>query len=158
VTFEEFVAAYAAHLMRLSYALCGDRGRAEDAMQDALERVYLRWHRIADPVPYARQVVLNATRDGWRRWGRRERYQAEAAEIAVDDATAFVDDWDVLLRALRTLPHGQRAVLLLRYWEDLSEAETAAALGCSVGTVKSQTHRAMQRLRELLPTSNGALP
>jgi RNA polymerase sigma-70 factor (ECF subfamily) len=156
VTFEEFVAAHAPHLMRLSYALCGDRGRAEDAVQDACERVYLRWDKLDDPLPYARQVVLNATRDGWRRVLRRERVVELVPDSRASDGTSQTDDRDLLLRALRTLPHGQRAVLLLRYWEDLTEADTARVLGVSVGTVKSQTARAMSGLREAIPTTDGA--
>lgn len=151
VTFEEFVAAYGAHLMRLSFALCGDRARAEDCVQVALEKVYVRWKRLDDPAPYARQIVLNATRDTWRRYARRERALEHAPDRAVSDRTSVIDDRDALIRALQTLPHGQRSVLLLRFWEDPSEADTARALGCSVGTVKSQTHRGLQRLREALP-------
>jgi RNA polymerase sigma-70 factor (sigma-E family) len=151
MTFEEFVAAHGPRLLRLSYALCGDRQRAEDCVQEALEKVFVRWKRLDDPAPYARQVVLNATRDTWRRFGRRERHVEGVPETSVADASGQVGDRDALLRALRTLPHGQRAVLLLRFWEDLTEADTARALGCSVGTVKSQTHRGLQRLREALP-------
>lgn len=151
MTFEEFVAGHGPHLLRLSFALCGDRQRAEDCVQEALEKVYVRWKRLDDPAPYARQVVLNATRDTWRRFGRRERHVDRVPDAPVADASGQVDDRDALLRALDTLPHGQRAVLLLRFWEDLSEADTARALDCSVGTVKSQTHRGLRRLREALP-------
>jgi RNA polymerase sigma-70 factor (sigma-E family) len=158
VTFEQFALAHASHLQRLSYALCGDHAQAEDATQEALERVYLRWGRLDDPLPYARKVVLNATRDTWRRFGRRERLGHEAVNDfrAVSDPSEITVERDALLRALRTLPYGQRAVLVLRFWEDLAETETAAALGISVGTVKSQTSRGLRRLREQLSDTTGA--
>ena len=147
--FEDFVTAHGDSLIRLSYALCGDRGRAEDATQEALTRVYLRWYRLADPLPYARRCVVNATRDHWRQASRSERrelaagHQAEAHELLEDS----VAERDRLVRALQRLPYGQRAVIVLRYWHQLSEQETAAVLGNSAGTVKSQTSRALARLR-----------
>lgn len=147
--FEQFAHAHAGHLLRLSLALCGDRGRAEDATQEALERVYVRWNQLDDPLPYARTVVLNATRDTWRRFARREHLGHEAAEDrrTREDGADSRADRDALLAALRTLPYGQRAVLVLRFWEDLSEVNTAMALGVSTGTVKSQTSRGLKALR-----------
>jgi RNA polymerase sigma-70 factor (sigma-E family) len=151
--FEEFAQAHGDSLIGLSYALCGDRGRAEDAVQEALTRLYLRWGRIDDPLPYARRCVINATNDEWRRlsrlWQRESDAAGQLAEVpaALDDLVA---DRDRLLQALRQLPYGQRAVMVLRYWYQLSEPETARVLGNSVGTVKSQASRAMARLRELL--------
>jgi RNA polymerase sigma-70 factor (sigma-E family) len=146
--FESFASAHAASLIRLSYLLCGDRGRAEDAAQEALERVYLRWTRLDDPLPYARTVVLNVTRDRWRRVGRHEMSGVRDRDVAAaSDGIRVVEDRDQLLRVLRTMPYGQRAVIVLRFWQDLSERDTATALGISVGTVKSQTSRALERLR-----------
>jgi RNA polymerase sigma-70 factor (sigma-E family) len=151
--FEEFVRVHGDALVRLSFALCGDQGRAEDAVQEALTSVYLRWSRLEDPLPYARRAVVNATRDSWRHRSRQEQREqvvaryAAAAPVAIDDMLA---DRDRLTRALLRLPYGQRAVLVLRFWHQLSEQETADALGNSVGTVKSQASRALARLREEL--------
>ena len=155
VTFEEFVRVQGDSLVQLSYVLCGDRGKAEDATQEALTRVYLRWKRIDAPLPYARQCVVNATNDEWRRFGRdrgrEERAAAEPVELE-EQFDVLLADRDRLLHALRSLPYGQRAVVVLRYWQQLSEPETAQVLGISVGTVKSQTSRALRRLRQLLST------
>ena len=151
--YEEFVRAHGDSLIRLSYVLCGDRGKAEDAAQEALTRVYLRWGRIEEPLSYARRSVINATNDQWRRSGRREQRERHAAQeppaapALLDDTVA---DRDRLVTALRRLPYGQRAVIVLRYWHQLSEPETARVLGNSVGTVKSQASRALERLRQEL--------
>jgi len=152
--FDEFVRTHGDSLIRLSFLLCGDRGKAEDAVQDALTRIYLRWARLDDPLPYARRAVVNATRDHWRqrsRWRQRELLAAAvdvpAPPAPLDEAVA---DRDRLIRALQQLPHGQRAVIVLRFWHQLSEQETAHALGNSAGTVKSQTSRALGRLRAYL--------
>jgi len=149
--FDEFVRVHGDSLIRLAYVLCGDRGRAEDATQEALTRLFLRWARIDDPLPYARRCVVNATNDQGRRSGRRERRELLAAQRQPPELPAFVDDQvvdrDRLVRALRRLPHGQRAVIVLRYWHQLPEPEIASILGNSVGTVKSQASRALARLR-----------
>ena len=151
--YEEFVRTHGDSLVRLSYVLCGDRGKAEDAAQEALTRVYLRWGRIEEPLSYARRSVINATNDQWRRSGRREQRERHAAQeppaapALLDDTVA---DRDRLVTALRRLPYGQRAVIVLRYWHQLSEPETARVLGNSVGTVKSQASRALERLRQEL--------
>jgi RNA polymerase sigma-70 factor (sigma-E family) len=151
--FEGFVRENADSLMRLSYTLCGDRGRAEDATQEALTRVYLRWGRLRQPLPYARRCLVNATRDQWRQRSRREERERvvgmQPAEVParLDDT---IVDRDHLVRALRRLPYSQRAAVVLRHWHQLSEQETAEALGNSVGTVKKQTHRGLARLREEL--------
>jgi len=159
--FEEFVHVHGDALVRLSFALCGDRGRAEDAAQEALTRVYLRWSRLDDPLPYARRSVVNATRDSWRHRSRQEQRERAAAgqppemPVRIDEMIA---DRDRLTKALAHLPYGQRAVIVLRFWHQLSERETADALGNSVGTVKSQASRALGRLRhelqsDLLPVN-----
>lgn len=153
VTFEEFVRVHGDSLVQLSYALCGDRGKAEDAAQEALTRVYLRWKSIEDPLPYARQCVVNATNDEWRRFSRNQKKADRAAAEPVEPEAQFdvlLADRDRLVQALRSLPYGQRSIVVLRYWQQLSEPETAKVLGISVGTVKSQTSRALHRLRELL--------
>jgi len=127
--------------------------KAEDATQEALTRVYLRWSRLADPLPYARRSVVNATRDSWRHRSRQQQreqlvagYAAELP-VAIDDLVA---DRDRVIRALLRLPYGQRAVVVLRFWHQLSEQETAELLGNSVGTVKSQASRALGKLRQEL--------
>ena len=151
--FEEFVQAHGDALVRLSFALCGDRGKAEDAAQEALTRVYLRWSRLEDPLPYARRAVVNATRDSWRRRSRQEQRERAVAGLPPDmpvRVDEMIADRDRLARALLRLPYGQRAVIVLRYWHQLSEQETADALGNSVGTVKSQASRALGRLRHEL--------
>jgi RNA polymerase sigma-70 factor (sigma-E family) len=149
--FDEFVRLHGDSLIRLAYALCGDRGRAEDASQDALTRLYLRWGRLDDPLPYARRCVVNAAKDHWRQSSRRERRELRAARWQPQDGAIALDDQvvdrDQLIRALRRLPPGQRAVIVLRYWQQLPEPEIAAILGNSVGTVKSQASRALGRLR-----------
>jgi RNA polymerase sigma-70 factor (sigma-E family) len=151
--FEEFVAANGDGLVRLAYAICGDRGRAEDAVQEALTRVYERWSRVTDPLAYARRTAINATRDDWRRSMRADRAHREVACRGLSDAEEPQERWvanSALMGALDGLPHGQRAVIVLRYGSQLSEAETAAALRVTTGTVKSQTARALARMREVL--------
>ena len=149
--FDEFVRVHGDALIGLAYVLCGDRGRAEDATQEALTRLYLRWARIDDPLPYARRCVVNASKDQGRGSRRRERREQLAALLQPSDVPVSVDeqvaDRDRLVRALRRLPHGQRAVVVLRYWHQLPEPEVARILGISVGTVKSQSSRALAKLR-----------
>lgn len=151
--FEQFVAASSDRLLRTAYLLCGDRGHAEDLVQTALLRTARRWRTARQqPEAYTRRVVVNLAKDRWRLLGRRPAETAiedglELAAIPVSDGLA---DRDELLRATRLLPAGQRAVLVLRYFDDLSVEETAATLGCSTGTVKSQTARALTRLRVAL--------
>ena len=149
--FDQFVRVHGDALIGLAYVLCGDRGQAEDATQEALTRLYLRWGRIDDPLPYARRCVVNATNDQGPRSGRRRRREQRAAQLQPPDASRLVDEQvaerDRLVRALRRLPHGQRAVIVLRYWHQLPEPEIARILGNSVGTVKSQASRALGKLR-----------
>jgi RNA polymerase sigma factor (sigma-70 family) len=132
----------------------GDRGRAEDAAQEALVRVYQRWSRLDDPLAYARRIVVNATRDDWRRTERATRAHDDAGRLArshrVDDVEATVVERDALMVALTALPHRQRAVIVLRYLSELTEAETAKVLEISVGTVKSQAFDALASLRTVL--------
>jgi RNA polymerase sigma-70 factor (sigma-E family) len=148
--FEAFVGASSDRLLRTAYLLTGDRGHAEDLVQTALLRTARRWTSARrDPAAYARRVVVNLAKDRWRDRARR----LDEAPLDVDVAVPEIDgvaDRDQLLRAARALPAGQRSVLVLRYFDDLSVAETAAALGCSEGTVKSQTARALEGLRRAL--------
>ena len=152
--FDEFAAEHSAGLIKLAFMVSGDRGRAEDAAQEALIRAYQRWPRLDNPLAYSRRVVVNATRDEWRRSQRALRADDAAGRLAlmegVDDLETAVLQRDALMAALAELPHRQRAVIALRYLADLSEAETAAVLEISVGTVKSQTFDALARLRQTL--------
>jgi RNA polymerase sigma-70 factor (sigma-E family) len=152
--FEEFVSLRSPVLLRTAYLLCGgDRGAAEDLLQDVLERVYPRWHRIREqPEAYVRAALANAAANRWRRRSRRvaEVPLARAEPRLVSGPEQAATDHDLVVRALGTLPARMRAVLVLRFFADLSEVDTAAALRCGVGTVKSQTSRGLARLRELL--------
>lgn len=153
--FDQFVQARAQQLTRYGYLLCLDAQLAEDLTQHALVALAKRWPRVRDdnPEAYARRVILHAVIDRGR---RRQVIQEVVTERLPDlaesvDATADLDDRLDLEELLRTLPPRQRAVLVLRFYEDLTEAQTAAALGCSVGTVKSQSHHALNKLRLQLP-------
>ena len=151
-SFEEFVAASSARLFTMARLLTGGhRAEAEDLLQGAYERAYRRWARItrqAEPERYVRQILVNASVDRWRQLRRRPEVPLViGADTGVADTAAAIADRDLLMRGLAVLPARQRAVLVLRYFEDLSEAQTAAMLGCSIGTVKSQAARALARLR-----------
>lgn len=157
--FDEFVAATSHRLIRTAFALTGDRGAAEDLVQDTLERLYVAWPRVDDPQAYTNRALVNHSHNRWRRRARHpEATLTDAHDRAVGDATSRTDDRDALVRALMTLPTRQRAVIVLRFLNDLSEADTADALSCSVGTVKSQTSRAIARLREVLATDDHPTP
>ncbi len=155
MSFENFVDGSSARLFTMAMLLTGrQRAEAEDLLQGVLERAYRRWSRICragDPEPYVRRMLANASVDRWRRLRRRPEVPLTAAGQVVTsaDLTSEIADRDLLLRALAELPAGQRAVLVLRYFSDLSEVQTAATLGCSVGSVKSQASRALARLREV---------
>ncbi|MBB2944204.1 RNA polymerase sigma-70 factor (sigma-E family) [Actinoplanes lutulentus] len=150
--FAEYFAARSAAMRSTAYLLCGDWHRAEDLVQTAFTKLYLRWNRVQrhDALdPYVRKVLIRAFIDEGRwGWWRRERPH----ETQPDVATAAVpsDDRVMLLAALARVPDRQRAVLVLRYWQDLSVEETAEALGCSAGTVKSQASRGLVTLRALV--------
>jgi len=153
VSFEDFVRARSGSLLRTALLLTGQsRAEAEDLLQIALERAYRHWPRICGsegPERYVRQILARASTDRWRRLARRPEQAMPAADYGpvAPDRTSEIADRDYLLRALASLPPRQRAVLVLRYFDDLSEAETARMLGCSLGTVKSQAARGLARLR-----------
>lgn len=153
-SFEEFVVGSSARLFTMARLLTGGhRAEAEDLLQGAFERAYRRWGRIsrrADPERYVRQILVNASVDRWRRLRRHPEAPlvVTGPDPGTADLAAAVADRDLLLRGLTALPPRQRAVLVLRYFEDFSEAQTATMLGCSVGTVKSQTARGLARLRD----------
>jgi len=149
--FDQFVRDSSPGLLRTAYLLTGDRGHAEDIVQAALLQVARRWRQIrGEPAPYARRAVVNLAKNHWRDRLRRPHESTATIEpcYAAPDADVLLQQ--VLLPAVMDLPVRQRAVLVLRYFQDLSVEQTASALGCSTGTVKSQTHHALGKLREAL--------
>jgi RNA polymerase sigma-70 factor (sigma-E family) len=146
--FAEFVAARSPALLRTARLLAGDWAAAEDLLQDALAICWRRWSRIdGNPEPYVHRVLVNTYLARRRRFWNRERPTGELPETPVDDVSERVVVHEQVEAALRALTPRQRAVVVLRYYEDLTEAETARVLGVSVGTVKSQTSKALARLR-----------
>lgn len=146
--FDAFVAARSPALLRTAYLLTGDRHAAEDLLQTALAKSWFAWRRIdGAPEPYVRRVIATTYATWWRRRWRAELPASELPDAGEPDRTGLVDTRDALWRAIGTLPRRQRAVLVLRYYEDLSEAEIAATLGISTGTVKSSASRALAALR-----------
>ena len=151
-SFEEYVAVRGAALLRFARALTGDDHRAEDLVQDALARAYLRWHRIVRsdrPDVYLRRAVINANASWWRRRASREQPVEHTADRAgPGDLGAEAVERDAMRRRVARLPHQQRAVLVLRYYEDLDDAAIAEILGCGVNTVRTHARRALHTLRE----------
>ncbi len=160
--FRDFVTARSGALLRTAYLLTGDWGTAEDLLQTALTKTYLAWKRLGGIEaiePYARRVMVNTSTSWWRRRWHGERPTEVLPEHPATDEIERQLDRDVLWRHLRALPARQRAVLVLRYYEDMSEAQTAALLDISTGTVKSQTSRALNTLRRRLGADEAfALP
>jgi RNA polymerase sigma-70 factor (sigma-E family) len=137
-------------LVRLAFGLTGDRWAAEDLAQAALARAYVAWRRVSraeDPDAYLRRILINASHRRFRR-NRVTEEPGDLPEVPVDSQADLVGERAALLTALRQLPPRQRAVVVLRYWEDLTDTQVAAALGCSPGTVRSQLSRALAKLRE----------
>lgn len=153
--FREFMRERASSLHRSAYLLCGDWHLADDLVQDTFVKAYQQWPRVRqadNPDAYVRRILLNEVRGRWR---RRERSLPvprfpEGREQSVPDAADDITQRAGLLQVLVTLPLRQRATVVLRYLEGMSERETAAVLGCSVGTVKSQSARALAALRTSL--------
>ncbi|HEY1281603.1 MAG TPA: SigE family RNA polymerase sigma factor [Acidimicrobiales bacterium] len=159
VDFDAYVRDHAQALCRGAFLLTGDRHLAEDLVQTALAKCAPRWGRIADqgdPTPYVRTVIVR-TAIAWRRrrW-RGEVPTSPLPEATANDPVGVVDGRERLRHALLAVPRRQRAALVLRFYDDLSEAETARVMGCSVGTVKSQTARGLARLRTVLDQEGGA--
>ncbi len=152
--FDAFVRARTPALLRTAYLLTGDQHRAEDLVQDALIRTHRAWKRLHDSNPdaYTRKVMYHLQISWWRRGRTAEVSMQEMPEPAVrrppDDSPLLKHDLKVALRQLTTK---QRAVIVLRFFEDQTESATAELLGVSVGTVKSQTARALARLRVIVP-------
>jgi RNA polymerase sigma-70 factor (sigma-E family) len=146
--FDAFVVARSPALLRTAYLLVGDEGLAEDLLQTALTKSWFAWKRITgEPEAYVRRVLVTTSASWWRRRWTREMPTADLPErrssVEADGLVEEQDLWDAIAR----LPRRQRAVVVLRYLEDRTEAETAQLLGCSVGTVKSQCAKALAKLR-----------
>jgi RNA polymerase sigma-70 factor (sigma-E family) len=158
--FREFASSRAAPLHRSAYLLCGDWHLAEDLVQDTLVKAYQQWGRVSradNPDAYVRRILLNEARQRWRRRDNDLRVVAFSVEPVTVDGTEVIAQRDGLLQALLTLPFHQRATVVLRYLEGLSGRETAQALRCSEGTVKSQAARALASLRSFLTRTESAL-
>lgn len=153
ITFSEYMAARWSALYRTAYLLAGSREEAEDLLQSALARTYARWGSIRDKRALDGYVRTAMLRQMSRQWPQRRREVPtdELPQLGVGGGLDVRADQLVLWEAIRALPPRMRATLVLRYVVDLSEAQTAAELGCSVGSVKSQTHHALRRLRAALP-------
>jgi RNA polymerase sigma-70 factor (sigma-E family) len=147
--FEDFVAGRGQALQRFSYALTGDWALAEDLLQTALAKAYPRWSRVQrdNPEAYVRKIMINTWSSWWRRKWRGEVPAAQLPESTAPDGFAAVDSRQALRDALAQLPPRQRAVVVLRYHQDLSESQVAELLGITVGTVKSQAAKALAALR-----------
>jgi RNA polymerase sigma-70 factor (sigma-E family) len=146
--FRDFVVARSPHLLRTAYLLAGDRSSAEDLVQNALLRTYLAWDKVVnadDPWAYSLRILYTTSSHMHRR--RRVKEQLGAAPEIASPEPAGVEERDELQHMLLDLPRKQRAVVVLRFYQDLSVEKTAEILGCSSGTVKSQTSKALAKLR-----------
>ncbi len=150
-SFSSWAAGCQARLLRTAVLLTGDHHRAEDLVQDALIKVALRWRRLRseNPEAYARRVLVHDNISWWRRHRRESLREAEPGSLPSADGS--VDRRLMLAEALARLTPRQRSVVVLRYYEDLSASQTAELMGVSIGTIKSQTHLALRRLRECAP-------
>jgi RNA polymerase sigma-70 factor (sigma-E family) len=149
---ERFLTERADHLLATAVLLTGSRDSGEDLLQTAVERLLRHWRRFdGNPEGYLRRTLCNLAIDGHRRAGRwrQKEHLLRTGLWQTQDATGDVDLRDALVRLLLQLPVRQRTVLVLRYWEQLTDAETAAVIGCAEGTVKSAGSRGLMRLREL---------
>lgn len=150
-SFDDFVASRSTRLLRTAYLLTHDRALAEDLVQTALSKAWFAWGRIeGQPEAYVRRIMVNTYSSWWRRRWNGEEATADLPERHAEGRRpddVRVDERTDLWRALERLPKRQRAVVVLRFYEDLSEAETAEIMQCSVGTVKSQASRALAKLR-----------
>ncbi|MGH8793307.1 MAG: SigE family RNA polymerase sigma factor [Stackebrandtia sp.] len=161
--FEEFAISHTPSLLRSAYLLTGDQQHAEDLVQIALARAHRAWKRIenhGNAPAYTRKIMYHQQVSFWRRRRVIEKFSEKPVEQAIPDSTGAVDLKVSLRQSLRTLSPKQRAVVVLRFFEDRSVSETAEVLECSEGTVKTQTFRALNKLRSVLPSldelTNGA--
>ena len=144
-TFDDFVAARSRALLRTAYLLTHDHALAEDLLQTSLAKPWFAWGRVdGNPEPYVRRILVNTYASWWRRKWNGEHPTEDLPERVAEEPGAEPTD---LWRAMERLPRRQRAVVVLRYFEDLTEVQTAELLGCSVGTVKSQCSKALAKLR-----------
>jgi len=159
--FTEFVSAALPRLLRFGHVLTGNPATAEDLVQTALTRSWRAWRlrSIDDPQAYVRKVMVNSYASWYRRKARLETATANPAQgVVINDQALRVDDRDAVWRALLTLPPKQRTVIVLRYYEELTEVEIAAVMGTTAGTVKSQAARALRHLAETLAKSDVPMP
>jgi RNA polymerase sigma-70 factor (sigma-E family) len=153
--FAEWMATRQATLARTAYLLTGSRHAADDLLQTTLTKLYVAWDRIADRQhvdAYARRALVNEHRSTWRRASRRLEVLSDLPPERAHQPAVYDGEREAVWRFVQGLPPRQRAVIVLRYYEDLSEAETADLLGISTGTVKSQASRALASLRDRVPT------
>jgi RNA polymerase sigma-70 factor (sigma-E family) len=160
--FAEFVAARSPALQRAAYLMVGDVGHAQDLVQEALTKTYVAWPRLADlghAEAYTRKAITTTAISWFRRksWSNERTVEWMPDRATADHASAVVDHGTVW-QALLELPVRQRTAVVLRYYEDLTEAQTAETMGCAVGTVKSQVSAAMAKLRERLGDDPDLLP
>ena len=156
--FAEFVAARSAALHRSAYLLVGERQLAQDLLQEAFTKTYVAWPRLRDPAKaeaYTRKVITTTAISWYRRRSWQERPSDTIPEHSHDGHADDHARREWVWSALQSLPPRQRAAIVLRYYEDLTEAQTAAALGCAVGTVKSQVHAGLAALRRTLDSHGG---
>lgn len=146
-----FLDARGEALLRTAVLLAPGQQAGEDLLQEALERLLRKWHKLDDdPEGYLRRIMYNRAVDGWRRRSRRPETLGLPPEIPVADHVSRLDLRMTLIHALGQLTPRQRTTIVARYWEELSEAETAAALGCSISAVKSAASRGLRALREVI--------
>jgi RNA polymerase sigma-70 factor (sigma-E family) len=155
MTFEEYVLARGAALVRFARLLTGDNHRAEDLTQDVLAKAYVSWWRVGrteQPDLYVRRMLLNAHHSWWRRRSNREVVTADLSDgRTADDVTSELADRDAVWRLVRALPARQRTVIVLRYYEDYDDATIAELMHCTTGTVRTQARRALEKLQASLP-------
>ena len=159
--FREFAIGRWPALVRFAYGLTGDTGHAEDLAQITLSKAYASWGRVRradDPDAYVRRILINAHHTRFRKRRVREMTGPHLPEPVTADGTDALDQRSDLIAALLELPPKQRAVVMLRYWDGLTETQAAAVLGCSVGNVKSQASRALAKLRTSPQLQDGSLP
>ena len=159
--FTDFVRAYSSSLFRTAYLMTGDYQRAEDILQSALVRIYQRWTRIdamERPLGYAQRVVVTQAASWWRRRSSHEALLQTSDEPSWNGRVDDIAEHERVWQAVLSLPPRQRAVTVLRYYEDLTEAQIAETLGMAPGTVKSHGHAAARRLAELLGEPLGEPP
>jgi RNA polymerase sigma-70 factor (sigma-E family) len=160
-SFDVFVLTHSKTLVRCAFLIVGDAGAAQDVVQIALAKVARRWSSVVEqghPLPYVRSAVVRTAISWRRRKWHGEMPNGALPDRAGGDATTAVDNRDRLRRALATLPRRQRAAVVLRHYLDLDEVATAATLGCSIGTVKSQTAKGLARLRAAIESEDRPRP